>query len=72
VGQEVSVFSTLSQETMTGTISAVTLRELIVRTFENNRFSVQLSLISSGRIIVSKENNILDRLQKISSSFKSS
>lgn len=68
VGEEVSIFSTLSQEHVNGIVTSVNIREIIVRTDEGNRFSVQFSMISSGRVIVSKERNILDRLRHIQNS----
>lgn len=67
VGEEVSIFSILSQETLTGIITAVSLREIVLRTGEGNRFALQISLISTGRLIISKENDILERLRHIQS-----
>lgn len=65
IGEEISVFSVLSQETITGIITSVSLREIVFRAGNGTRFSVQLAQIASGRVIIAKERDILDRLRHI-------
>ena len=54
-GDLVVVVSALSQENVSGVITALTHRELVVRTGSGARFSVLVGQIRSGRVALSKD-----------------
>lgn len=58
-GDMVAVFSTLSQETITGIITALSHREIVVRTGSGSRFSVLVGQLRTGRVTLSKDKEML-------------
>lgn len=56
-GDLCTVFSVLSQENICGIITALSHRELIVRTATGVRFNVLIGQIRSGRVVLSKDRD---------------
>jgi hypothetical protein len=59
IGEEISIFSLLSQESFQGIITAVSMKDVIVRSSSGIRFSFQLNQIRHGRVILSKGEELL-------------
>jgi hypothetical protein len=59
-GDLVVVFSTLSQENISGIITALTHSEIVIRTPTGPRFRVLVGQLRSGRVVLSKDNETLN------------
>ncbi|KAJ1442954.1 hypothetical protein B484DRAFT_441840 [Ochromonadaceae sp. CCMP2298] len=60
MGDMVVVFSVLSQENISGILTALSHREMVVRTGSGARFSVLVGQLRSGRVTVSKDKESID------------
>lgn len=58
-GDLVVVFSTLSQENIAGIITALSHREIVVRTGTGSRFSVLVGQLRTGRVSLSKDRDMM-------------
>lgn len=65
VGDEISLFSTLSQESISGLITSINSSCFVMQTGEGTKISTRLALISTRRVTLSREVNIIERLQSI-------
>lgn len=54
-GDLVVVFSVLSQENVSGIVTALTHRDLVVRTPTGSRFRVLVGQLRTGRVVLSKD-----------------
>ncbi len=62
VGDMVAAFSALSQETLCGAVTAISQREVVVRTGGGARFSFLLSQLRNGRVTLSKDREAVQNL----------
>ena len=60
MGDMVVVFSVLSQENISGIITALSHKELVIRTGSGSRFSVLVGQIRSGRVTLSKDAEMVE------------
>jgi hypothetical protein len=54
------VFSTLSQENISGIVTSLTASEIVVRTPTGPRFRVLVGQLRSGRVVLSKDKETLN------------
>lgn len=65
IGDLVIVFSVSSQENISGVITAISHRELIVRTSNGSRFAFLIGQIRTGRISISKDINTISNAEAV-------
>lgn len=60
MGDMVLVFSVLSQENISGIITALSHKEIVIRTGTGARFSVLVGQIRTGRVSLSKDREMME------------
>jgi len=65
LGDLVVIFSVLSQENISGVITSLTHRDVVVRTGGGSRFLVLVGQIRSGRVTISKDHDMIENARII-------
>ena len=71
VGDAVCVFSALSQETLSGIITALSTAEVVVRVGGGARFSFLVSQLRSGRVTLSRDAEALQAINTMRAAVQS-